>query len=274
MTSPEPPDPAPARAWQLPASPALLTDPIVQCFLLIVLTSVFFLLFPGVDPWFSGLFYDSANSNFPVSQLPAFVALRNFHRGLTWVVPIALVLVLLIKLAAPWRKSLVLPRDTAFILSTLAIGPGIVVNLIFKDLWGRPRPVRVDLFHGDSPFVGVWQITDYCSTNCSFVSGEASSAIWLLTLAVLLPQEWRRLALKILIGLAIALSLNRIAFGGHFLSDVLLAWWMTLAVIAVAWRILYVLPPAALTNDRMEAWLTDAGTGIRRLFHRPGAGPT
>ena len=117
-------------------------------------------------------------------------------------------------------------------------------------------------------------MTDYCSTNCSFVSGEASSAMWLLTLVVLLPEQWRGLALKILIGLAITLSLNRIAFGGHFLSDVLLAWWMTLAVIAIAWRILYVQPPAALTNDRMEAWLTDAGNGLRRLFQRAGAGPT
>jgi membrane-associated phospholipid phosphatase len=118
-------------------------------------------------------------------------------------------------------------------------------------------------FGGDQPFIGVWQITDYCATNCSFVSGEGSSAMWLLTLAVLLPLAWRAGATRILLGLAIVLSLNRIAFGGHFLSDVLLAWWMTLAVMAALYRFLYIDPPPALANDALEDGLTQVGQTIR-----------
>jgi hypothetical protein len=53
--------------------------------------------------------------------------------------------------------------------------------------------------------------------------------------------------------------------GGHFLSDVLLAWAMTLAVIAVAYRYLYVTPLPALDNERLEASLTAAGQAIRNL---------
>ena len=259
----EEPDIRPGAIWQPLGAPALIGDPIVQCLILIVLTSAVFLAFPGIDPWFSGLFYETGNG-FLVTHLQAFIAVRDFHRTMTAVIPTVLVVVLLIKLIWPHRRSLLKPRDILFILSTLAIGPGIVTNLIFKDNWGRPRPFRVEAFGGDQPFVGVWRITHYCASNCSFVSGEGSSAIWLLTLAVMVPARWRATAIRALLIVAVVLSLNRIAFGAHFLSDVVLAWWITLLVIAVEYRLLYISPPAALTNERLETWLTEAGEALRR----------
>ncbi len=253
----------PNAIWQPLGGPALIGDPIVQCLLLIVLTSAVFLAFPGIDLWFSGLFYEAGNG-FLVSHLQAFIAVRDLLRKGTTVIVVVLVAVVLIKLAWPYRKTLLRPRDVVFILSTLAIGPGLVTNFIFKDHWGRPRPYQVEAFGGDQPFVVAWKITHYCATNCSFISGEGSSAMWLLTLAVLVPARWRPTTIKVLLGFAIVFSLNRIAFGGHFLSDVLLAWWFTLLVMAIEYRWLYVRPPAALTNERMETWLTDAGLGLRQ----------
>lgn len=247
--------------------PALLGDPIAQCLALLAVTSAFFLIFPNVDLWFSDLFYQPGDG-FPMSHLKAFVGLRELHRTLTWVIGVGLVLALLLKLALPTRPSIVRPRDILFILSTLAIGPGLIINLVFKDNWGRPRPGNVVNFGGDYPFVGAWHISDFCQRNCSFMSGEGSSAIWLLTLAVLAPPRWRPLVVRILLAAAIVFSINRIAVGGHFLSDVLTSWWTTLAVMAVAWRILYVNPPAVLTNERMEADLTRTGTALRALFGR------
>ena len=79
---------------------------------------------------------------------------------------------------------------------------------------------------------------------------------------------------KILLGVAIVLSLNRIAAGGHFLSDVLLAWWMTLAVIAFAYRFLYLQPPPALTGAALEAAMTRAGEAIHALVRRLTSRPT
>ena len=258
--------PATTHVWPLgpyrPGSPALLADPIVQSVALIVATSVVFVALPNLDLWFSGLFYQPGYG-VPMGRLPAFIGLRAFGNDLTALIGVGLFAVLLIKLALPSRPSLVSPRDTLFILGTLAIGPGLIVNFIFKDHWGRPRPVMIDTFSGAQSFVGAWHISDACATNCSFVSGEASSAIWLLTTVVLVPPRWRELAARILLVLALLLSLNRIAVGGHFLSDVLLAWWMTLAVVAVAYRYLYVTPPAALTHDRLESRLTGAGEAIR-----------
>jgi membrane-associated PAP2 superfamily phosphatase len=252
---------------QVFASPALLTDPIAQCLLLIALTSVFFLLFPRVDVWFSGLFYEPGNG-FPVSRLGAFIFIRDVNRNLTWIVVVALLFALAAKIARPDRPAPVAPRDALYILSTLAIGPGVIVNLILKNNWGRPRPFTVDLFGGDHPFVGAGHMSNYCNTNCSFVAGEGSSSIWLLTLLVLVPERWRATATKVLLGFATVVSLNRIAFGGHFLSDVLMSWWITLAVMAVLYRILYVSPPHALTNDHLEAGLARLGTALRDAVFR------
>lgn len=250
------------KNWLDADSPALIANPVAQAATVILLLSLFFLVFPGVDVWFSGLFYDG--SGFPMGRLAAFTALRALGNDLTWYIAAALIVVLVLKLALPEQRSFIPPRDILFVLGTLVVGPGIVVNLVFKNHWGRPRPNAVNLFNGDHPFVGAWHMSDACASNCSFVSGEASSAIWLITLVVLLPLAWRRPVLRILIGLAILLSLNRIAMGGHFLSDVLLAWAMTLAVIAIAYRFLYVTPPAALTDARLELGLTRTGEGIRR----------
>ena len=133
-----------------------------------------------------------------------------------------------------------------FLLSSLVIGPGLLVNTLFKDNWGRARPKQVDLFGGEASYTPVWQISDNCERNCSFVSGEASSAIWLTTLVFLAPRSWR-VPLAIGIGgLAVALSLNRVAFGGHFLSDTMLSWLLTLTVLFAVYRWLYEAPPAFL----------------------------
>ncbi len=260
--------PAWLAGWPGGHSPALLSEPIVQGLALIAIVTLFFLLFPALDIWFSGLFYDP-NTKFPTGSLGAFTGLRALGNALTLWTVIALFVILLFKIALPWRPTLVPPRAIVFILSTLVIGPGIVVNLILKDHWGRPRPWRVDVFGGDQPFVGVWRITHECSTNCSFVSGEGSSAIWLLTLVVLLPERWRPPAARAIFALAVLLSLNRIAAGAHFLSDALLSWAITLTIIALAWRFLYASPPPWLAADRLEDGLTSFGLALRRLVRRP-----
>ena len=35
----------------------------------------------------------------------------------------------------------------------MALGPGLMVNTIFKDHWGRPRPVMLEVFSSAQPFV-------------------------------------------------------------------------------------------------------------------------
>jgi len=37
-------------------------------------------------------------------------------------------------------------------LRLLALGPGLLVNLLFKNLWGRPRPQSLDMFNSSLHF--------------------------------------------------------------------------------------------------------------------------
>ena len=68
---------------------------------------------------------------------------------------------------------------------------------------------------------------------------------------------------------ALAGSVNRIAFGAHFLSDVLLAWLITLTVIVVCYRVFYsgayrVVPKAAEVRSPFgpsQAPRSEAGSG-------------
>ena len=43
-----------------------------------------------------------------------------------------------------------------FVILLMIIGPGIIVNSILKDHWGRPRPVQCVEFYGKYQFEKVW----------------------------------------------------------------------------------------------------------------------
>ncbi|MEN0088016.1 MAG: phosphatase PAP2 family protein, partial [Pseudomonadota bacterium] len=140
------------------------------------------------------------------------------------------------------RASLVRIRQTptarmvcAAALS-LFLGPILLVNWILKAFWGRPRPRATDLFLGDDPFILPGTYTDYCLSNCSFVSGEASGAFWFFALLPLLARfAGRDVAWAggvVLAVLAAAIAYNRVVFGAHYLSDVVMAATLTLAIVA------------------------------------------
>jgi len=236
------------------------------------LLSVVFLLIPNLDLWFSRQFYDS-EIGFPALLIPALHWLRDFSGWLLWAAGIVVGVSLLAKLFVfPRRPALVPGRAMLFLSATLALSAGLLVNGILKSLCGRPRPTEVLEFGGDAPFVTAWHISDFCARNCSFVSGEASAAIWLVAIALVVPRRFRRAALAAAVAFAVAFSLNRIAFGGHFLSDVLLAWTLTLLVIAIAWHFIYVRPPRFFEEAAIDGALTRAGLWIRGLVARRKGG--
>jgi lipid A 4'-phosphatase len=259
----------PLREWYGPpgGSPALIADPVVQAILAILVVSVVFVAFPGIDPWFTGLFYNP-RVGFPMDRLPAFRALRAAGDLAVKGVVAVLIGSLVLKLCRPLRPSPIPPNLTLYLLSSLIVGPGLLVNVLFKENSGRPRPDAIMPFGGEAPFVGIWDMTDYCRGKCSFVSGEASVAIWLVAAAILLPAAWRGRGRVLIAAFAVLLSLNRIAFGRHFLSDVLMAWALTALVLAVLYRLIVAAPPAWLSNDSLEAGLTRLGLNLRRLAGR------
>ncbi|MBB98162.1 MAG: phosphoesterase PA-phosphatase [Rhodobacteraceae bacterium] len=244
-------------------SPAVFRRLVIGAIVYIAVVSAFFLAFPQVDQAASGLFYDTG-AGFWAASDPLFMRLRELGPFLVKLVAVAALGVLVAAAAVPRLPDWMSLRAPLFLLSTLALGPGVVVNAVFKNNWGRPRPNAVDLFGGDAPYVEVWRISDYCERNCSFVSGEASSGLWLVTLAFLAPPRWRIGILCVVLPLCLALSANRVAFGGHFLSDTLLSWGITLLVILGLYQLFYRSPPGFLTEAALRRGFSAVAVALRR----------
>lgn len=216
-----------------------------------VLFTALFLAFPAIDLWASGLFWSA--DGFVLAGHPVLKALR---KSSSWV----LAAILLYALWEAVRDGLRRDWATAamgrcgFLLAGLALGPGLLVNALLKDNWGRPRPVSVDLFGGEAPYVPVWAISDWCDRNCSFVSGESASAAWMVAAAlVLAPGRLRTPVVAAACAYGAALSLNRLAFGGHFLSDILLSWSLTALTLALLARVMRA-PVDARARRRVRRW--------------------
>ncbi|WP_354435611.1 phosphatase PAP2 family protein [Martelella mangrovi] len=122
-------------------------------------------------------------------------------------------------------------------LVALFIGPGILVNWILKEISHRPRPRNTDLFGGLHPFVPAGDFSGSCISNCSFVSGESAAAGWLFCYAIfLVPNRLKLLLSPPLIAVSISAPVMRVAYGGHYVSDVVLAW---LGAVVIFIGILY-----------------------------------
>ncbi|MBN9059812.1 phosphatase PAP2 family protein [Kaistia sp. MMO-174] len=227
--------------------------------------SLFFIAFPGLDLHVAALFH--ADGGFPATQNPSLVALRALGKNLVVLACAVLIAGLAMQLVRSPRPMPIRASHIWFLLASLALGPGLIVNGILKSLWGRPRPIQVDLFGGAAPFETAWTISGACQSNCSFVSGEAASAFWLLGLVLLAPPRYRP-ALAAGIGLlAFALSLNRLAFGGHFLSDILISWAITLVVMFGLARLMLEEP----FRSRIDA-ATESALGQLALASRAALG--
>ena len=111
-------------------------------------------------------------------------------------------------------------RAATFFLLAVVLGPGLIVNGVFKENWGRARPAQVQEFGGQKQYTPPLQATDQCSRNCSFASGHASIGFVLLALGYAFPRHRRRwFAAGIALGLLV--GLGRMIQGRHFLSDVI-----------------------------------------------------
>lgn len=123
-------------------------------------------------------------------------------------------------------------RYGLFILLSVVLGPGLLVNGVLKDHWGRPRPRQVLELGGGYPYVPplVMASTPGKSFPCGHCSVAylVASGWWILR-----RRRPRQAAASLVAGLFLGtlLGLGRMAAGGHFLSDVI---WSGLIAFGVA----------------------------------------
>jgi lipid A 4'-phosphatase len=175
------------------------------------------------------------------------------------------VISLAIKAFRPMSRTLVSSRGALFLVLSLAIGPGLLVNGLLKEGWGRPRPSMVTEFGGDQAFRPWWDPRGTCDSNCSFVSGETSSAVWMTAPALLAPPGWRSVALGAALLYGVAIGTVRLFAGGHFLSDVIFAAIFTGLVIWAVHGLLYRWPLTRQNDAAIDSTLEGIGGRIARL---------
>lgn len=128
---------------------------------------------------------------------------------------------------APWR------RPAMYIAMVIALGPGLVINVVFKENWGRPRPVHIGEFGGKYAYIPPLQKSD--SGEKSFPCGHCTVGYMFFAL-YFLSRKRKKLYLSLALTLALMIAVARMTAGGHFISDVL---WSGYLVFLVAWLLYY-----------------------------------
>jgi lipid A 4'-phosphatase len=241
---------------------------IYRAILVGVLVSILvFTFFPGIDVETTRLFY-RPGEGFPLSELGWVDAVRRLHMRLAWAVGIAALILwigLLLRarrqpvgimiwlqdqggpagrrihgwlatagrLLARWGVLDLPPRKALYVLLCLLLGPGLLVNVVLKDNWGRARPSQTVEFGGTQAYSPPFTRSDQCVRNCSFVSGEVSLGFWWLAFAFAAPGRYRTGLAAVAIATGTFFGLIRVAEGGHFLSDAVMSALLTAAVCAL-----------------------------------------
>jgi membrane-associated PAP2 superfamily phosphatase len=231
---------------------------------LALVIGLLFGIYPELDLKLTALFYDPATKTFPLKFNTPAAIVRDGAMWVAWGLALPAIVAWAVKVVRPDRPLLISGRAMVFLLVTMILAAGILTNLTFKSYWGRPRPVTVTQFNGTVPFVAWWDPRGRCGRNCSFFSGEGATAFWTYAPAALTPPAWRPLAYAAATLFGVTTSVLRMAFGGHFFTDVAAAGLVTFLVIWLAHGYIYRWRQTRLTDEGIDATLTRWAKFFRR----------
>ena len=181
---------------------------------------IFFAALPNFDLYFTNLWW-TPDQKFIYENTP-WVQLSYLIFSKAHFLYLGILILVILKELISGRLKSALTKKSVFVIIALLLGPGLVVNQVFKQNWGRARPNEVVQFGGPNTYSAPLEISNQCESNCSFVSGHASGGFFILTLTWALRRRrwfWIGLISGSLVGL------GRILQGGHFLSDIVFAFW-------------------------------------------------
>ena len=209
-------------------------------------------IWPELDLKLAAPLYDPGRGGFFRAYEVWYLRARDTATWLITLAALPAVVALVVKFVRPRRPLLVPGRAIILMLLTLGLGPGVVANLVFKEHWGRPRPIDVTEFGGDEHFRAWWDPRGDCPKNCSFVGGEASGAFWTLAPAAVVPVPWRAAAYGLALAFGAGVSALRMAAGAHFFTDVVFAGVFVFLVIWLVHGSLYRWPRTRITDEEVE----------------------
>ena len=200
---------------------------------LFFLAAVVFTAWPGIDLAVARLFF--RDGRWLASDHAGVEGFRRLASIVVFGVPAAAVLLASLARLIGRREG---GRAALVLVLSLALGPGLIVNVGFKDHWGRARPSQIVEFGRDRAFTPALMPANECRRNCSFASGEVAMGFGLMTLGLLVRRR-RWLAMLPGAALGTVMAVARMAAGGHFLSDAIFAGLIAVATGLAVYGIVY-----------------------------------
>ena len=184
------------------------------------LLTLLFVFFP-LDLFIQGWFYQAKLGGWFMKDAEplAFV----YDKGLIPALCVAIGSIVLLAVGFKVGSMRKYRKVAIYLLAVMVVAPGLLVNAVMKEGWGRPRPRQVEQFGGPEVHERVWEY-DASSYGKSFPSGHAAMGFYFFCLYFLMRREGRKAALfwlLLAIGLGGILGVTRMIQGGHFPSDVL-----------------------------------------------------
>ncbi len=122
-------------------------------------------------------------------------------------------------------------RRLALLLCLLVLVPGLLVNGLLKEHWGRARPVKVQEFGGYRQFSPGFVRVD--QGGGAFSSGHVAAAAYLVAVAAVLGNG-RLLWIALALAYTLLIALVRVGAGGHWLSDAV----TSMFLVGIGWMML------------------------------------
>jgi membrane-associated PAP2 superfamily phosphatase len=217
-----------------------------------LVVGVVFGVFPQLDIAITRPFYDEASRVFPAIYSLFARHMRDVFNYTTALLVAPAVIALALKVLLPRRRMLISARAAVFLVTTIALAPGLMANTILKDHWGRYRPNDTTEFGGSEAFTSWWDPRGTCEGNCSFVAGEGSGGFWTLAPAALAPPQWRPVAYGAALLFGAAAGSFRVAGGAHFFTDVVFSGVFTFLIIWIVHGLIYRWPATRITDEQVE----------------------
>ncbi len=229
---------------------------IILCLLLLAITAIFY--FVDLDITLENRFYNQSDGWFRANDVP-WKQIRDYSNLpallLSVFALVGLILSFNFRRYAPYRKIYL------YLVALMLIGPGLIVNLVLKENFGRPRPRSITEFNGKYQYENPLAY-DASSPGKSFPCGHASMGFYFFGIYILFRNSRKFLAA---LGLSLGLvwggliGYARMLQGGHFFSDVI--WSAALIYLLALWLFhLFRFPPSLtvipreLSSGKKKIW--------------------
>jgi lipid A 4'-phosphatase len=186
--------------------------------------------YPNIDLYISQQFYNPTSGFVLKHHIIARILFSSVPVMISVIVASCIAILLINYFKHPRYADRIPNRHVLYILLTIAVGPGLVVNSILKESMGRARPSQIEAFKGSKDFSSAWRMSDQCESNCSFPSGHAAAAFYLTALAFIIPPRYSLYVYLFGMLYGSMLALVRIGQGGHFFSDTVSSLLIVLAI--------------------------------------------